>query len=181
MDDSVIEDLQVVQKALAAIIEKLTILKDHQKIKQHLMINPSSCYLSLAASGDIPKFSFLKLSLSVDVYCYDKDDKSDTKLDDWSDKQPDWLKQLSLEIPKESPTEWDDPISDDWDYGDWDDPATARTTTPVYLYYIPARKWPKGNFSTLCEDGTIEHWTPKNMPPKDCQPKDVYIFNVGAR
>lgn len=92
-----------------------------------------------------------RLYFNVDVSAHDKEYKSDISYEGLSDKQNEWTEYFNLEdiVPKEIDTRDIIIYNDDWDYGDWDGPASGVGKVSIFLYYI-LKGYPKdGQFDAM--------------------------------
>lgn len=97
--------------------------------------------------------------LYIHVWTCDKEDKIDLHVDGLYRKQNDWVDYMGCDY---QPSHNDDfTVCDDeeWDYNDWDDPATGKATLMVQIF-LKKQPAPKegSKFQCFDEDGNIVNW-----------------------
>lgn len=159
LDDFNFEDLLYLRIHLEAKLEEVIEDKNIKHITERVELDGYYCTRQQYA---IPQVNRIALPYYLKVYTHDKEDKTDVKVSDVHDKQKDWVKLFEFDY---QPTDKDnfEPVGE-WDYSDWDDPATCKGVMNVYLYYKPQPCPPEGTtFKGLYDgEGMIETWKISN-------------------
>lgn len=162
IDSLSLEELQKLRQAIDERIRILELEKDIQGILH--AVDVDGYYLTTERSqDDIPLMS-MELRYNVDVSTFDRDHECDISIYGASDKQPGWVDALKFKYTPRDGDQWLD--TDDWEYGDRDDPVIGHTSMPVYLYYKCHQESPP-KFRSINHDGEVETWEIKG--------NDVYI------
>lgn len=157
-------ELQKVDAVIRNKIQKFEKDKFISDLKDEVHLNGYAWRIKSISDFADPNIQSTYFPVNIDVFTYEKEDKTDCHVDDLSEEQNDWVDYMSFDyIPKDS-DDWE--VSHDeekWNYGDWDDPATGKATMVIQIFYKIQSPPNEGEiFECFDDEGNIEKWKVEN-------------------